>query len=168
MTMSFFRTEISTRTFYGIHPPEGHTQFGTPPRRMDPVERPGGNLRPDVLRDPSAGGAYSIWYSTPVALGAGDAMLSGAPDYSSLFHEMGHNFTLNFPGNYFFGGKIDGNANAIYSESMAQIFQHSCGFEIVNGYEAYGLSNDLVFDIKQSLISSIGVVRKGYEDYLGG
>jgi hypothetical protein len=134
----------------------------------DNVFLPDGDFHQDVLRDPSAGGAYSIWYSTPVALGAGDAMLSGAPDYSSLFHEMGHNFTLNFPGNYFFGGKIDGNANAIYSESMAQIFQHSCGFEIVNGYEAYGLSNDLVFDIKQSLISSIGVVRKGYEDYLGG
>jgi hypothetical protein len=79
---------------------------------------------------------------------------------------MGHNFTLNFPGNYFFGGRIDGNANAIYSETMAQIFQHSCGYEIVNEYKIYGLSDDLAFEITQSLISSIGVVRKGYDDYI--
>jgi type IX secretion system substrate protein len=132
----------------------------------DNVFLPDGNFNQVVLRDPSAGGAYSLWYSTPVALGAGDVMLSGAPDYSSLFHEMGHNFTLNFPANFFYGGRIDGNSNAIYSESMAQIFQHSCGYEIVNGYNTFGLSNDLAFEITQSLISSIGVVRKGYDDYL--
>ena len=38
---------------------------------------------------------------------------------------------------------IDGNANAIYSESMAQIFQHATGYEIVNNYDYYGLSEDL-------------------------
>jgi hypothetical protein len=118
------------------------------------------------LRDSSAGGAYSIWYSTPVAFGAGDAMFRGSPSYSSLFHEMGHNFTLNFPANFPYGGRIDGDANAIYSESMAQIFQHAAGYELVNNSTSYGMDSDLVFDIKQSLISSIEIVRQAYDNYV--
>ena len=40
-------------------------------------------------------------------------------------HEMGHNATLNSPADYYFGGKTDGPANAILSETIAQIFQHA-------------------------------------------
>ena len=85
-----------------------------------------------MLRDPGYGGAYSIWYSNPVAFGVGDVFLKYIPDFSAFFHEMGHNFTLNSPANYYYGGRIDGNANAIFSEAMAQIFQHAAGYEIVN------------------------------------
>jgi hypothetical protein len=120
-----------------------------------------------VLRDPAAGGMYSIWYSSPVAFGSADYGFQGAPGYSSFFHEMGHNVTLNFPAGYYYGGKIDGNANAIYSETLAQIFQHATAYETLNQAAAYGLPADLAFDIYQSARSALGVMRRGYEEYLG-
>jgi hypothetical protein len=125
-----------------------------------------GQFQQVMLRDSAAGGAYSIWYSNPVAFGVGDAFLIGSIGYSSLFHEMGHNLTLNSPANYYYGGKIDGNANAIFSETMAQIFQHAAGYEIINTYKTYGLSDDVMYDIKNSLISSAGLVRTSYNHYL--
>ena len=59
-----------------------------------------GGFRQCVLRDPAAGGMYSIWYSSPVAFGSADYAFQGTPGYSSFFHEMGHNVTLNFPAGY--------------------------------------------------------------------
>ena len=120
-----------------------------------------------VLRDPDAGGMYSIWYSSPVAFGSGDYGFQGTPQYSSFFHEMGHNFTLNFPAACLYGETIGGHANAIYSETLAQIFQHATAYEIMNHPAEYGLPPDLVFDIRQSARSSIGLVRAAYERYLG-
>jgi hypothetical protein len=125
-----------------------------------------GQFQQVMLRDSAAGGAYSIWYSSPVAFGVGDAFLKGSVGYSSLFHEMGHNITLNSPTNYYYGGKIDGNANAIFSETMAQIFQHAAGYEIINAYKTYGLSDDLMYDIKNSVISSVGLIRTSYNQYV--
>ncbi|MGA3245418.1 MAG: T9SS type A sorting domain-containing protein [Bacteroidota bacterium] len=121
-----------------------------------------------MLRDSSFGGAYSLWFTNPVAFGVSDVYITGPIGYSSLFHEMGHNYTLNMPAAYYYGGRIDGNANAIYSETLAQIFQHAAGYEIVNHAQAYGLSDDLVLDIQQSLNSSIGIIRSSYQDYLNG
>jgi hypothetical protein len=126
----------------------------------------GGGFRQCVLRDSAFGGMYSIWYSSPVAFGSGDYGFQGAPQYSSFFHEMGHNFTLNFPAAYYYGGKIDGNANAIYSETLAQVFQHATAYEIMNRAAEYGLPADVVFEIRQSARSSIGLVRTSYEHYL--
>ena len=125
-----------------------------------------GGFKQVVLRDPGFGGMYSLWFTSPVSFGAGDYAFQGTIQYSSFMHEMGHNFTLNAPAGYCFGGKIDGNANAIYSESMAQIFQHAAAYEIINNAEFYGLSEDLVFDIKQIAISSIRLVRNAYKDYV--
>jgi hypothetical protein len=119
-----------------------------------------------MLRDPSFNGMYSLWFTSPVSFGVGDYGFQGIIQWSSFIHEMGHNFTLNTPSNYYYGGKIDGNANAIYSESMAQIFQHATAYEIVNNSDYYGLSEDLTEDIKQSAISSIKIVRNAYENYL--
>ena len=119
-----------------------------------------------MFRDPVFGGAYSLWFTDPVAFGVGDIFMQETIDYSSLFHEMGHNFTLNTPGTFYFGGRIDGNANAIYSESMAQIFQHATGYEIVNNYDDYGLSMDLMMDIKQQVIRTIKFVRDEYDLYI--
>jgi hypothetical protein len=81
---------------------------------------------------------------------------------------MGHNFTLNTPANFYYGGKIDGNANSIFSESMAQIFQHAAGYEILNNYQTYGLSDDLAVEIREGVAQSIGIVRASYDDYLKG
>ena len=66
-----------------------------------------------------------------------DYGFQGTIEWSSFMHEMGHNFTLNSPADYYYGGKIDGNANAIFSESLAQIFQHATAFEIINNYSDY-------------------------------
>jgi hypothetical protein len=119
-----------------------------------------------MLRDTLFGGAYSLWFTDPVAFGAGDGFIQGTIDYSSLFHEMGHNFTLNTPNDFYYGGRIDGNANAIYSESMTQIFQHAAGYEVVNNYLSYGLSEDLMLEIKQRISQTIKLVRSSYENYL--
>jgi len=81
---------------------------------------------------------------------------------------MGHNVTLNSPAGFYYGGKIDGCANAIFSETMAQIFQHATAFCILNDYQTYGLDEDLVADIKDSALSSMSIVRNSYESYLSG
>jgi len=125
-----------------------------------------GGFKQVLLRYPSFGGMCSIWYTSPVSFGVSDYGFQGTIQWSSFFHEMGHNFTLNTPANYYFGGKIDGNANAIYSETMAQIFQHATANEIINNADTYGLSEDIIANIKQSAISSIKIVRNSYEDYL--
>ena len=81
-------------------------------------------------------------------------------------HEMGHNVTLNSPVDYYYGGKIDGSANAIFSESMAQIFAHATAHYLLNHYQQYGLSDDLAADIKQSALLSMCIVKDLYEEYL--
>jgi hypothetical protein len=138
-------------------------QYGLVNSNLTLVDR---GFRQILLRDPKAGGMYSIWYSTPIAFGVGDYGLQGAPEYSSFFHEMGHNFTLNFPAPYRYGGRIDGDANAIYSETLAQIFQHATAWEIINRAAEYGIPADLVFEIRQSARLSMAVVRSSYDRYV--
>ncbi len=131
----------------------------------DDVYQIDGGFKQVLLRYPGFGGMCSLWYTNPVSFGVGDYGFQGTIQWSSFFHEMGHNFTLNTPADYYFGGKIDGNANAIYSETMAQIFQHATAYEIINNASSYGLGEDIVADIKESAISSIAIVRNFYEDY---
>jgi hypothetical protein len=119
-----------------------------------------------MMRDSAFFGAYSIWFSDPVSFYSGDCFFTGTIGYSSFFHEMGHNVTLNSPASFYYGGRIDGCANAIFSETMAQIYQHATGYELVNDYQIYGLDDDLMTDIKQSLISSMIIVRNAYDTYL--
>ena len=109
---------------------------------------------------------YSLWFTTPVSFAASCDAMKGSVAYSSFFHEIGHNVTLNFPAEYHFGGKIDGNANAIYSETMAQIFQHATAFEILNQADTYGLSQDLIFDMAKSAEGSFRGVKRAYHRYL--
>ncbi len=79
---------------------------------------------------------------------------------------MGHNATLNFPADYYYGGKIDGNANAIYSETMAQIFQYATAYELMNNGWEYGLSEDLLAEVWISSISAISGLRNAYDRYV--
>jgi len=125
-----------------------------------------GSFNQVLLRDPTFSGMYSLWYTNPVSFGAGDSYFQGSIGWSSCFHEMGHDFTLNTPANYYYGGKIDGNANALYSEAMAQIFQHATAYSLINNATTYGLSDDLVFEIEQSAIQSMQIVRNSYDDYV--
>jgi hypothetical protein len=119
-----------------------------------------------VMRDSTFGGAYSLWFTDPVSFCSGDYFFAGTIGYSSLFHEMGHNVTLNSPACYYYGGKIDGCANEIFSETMAQIYQHATGYELVNHYQDYGLDYDLMTDIRLNLVSTMNVVRNAYEAYV--
>jgi len=140
--------------------------------QMDFVNRdvlfPEGNFNQIVLRDPwlQGGGMYSLWFTTPVSFAASCAAMNGSIAYSSFFHEIGHNVTLNFPLHYHFGGKIDGNANAIYSETMAQIFQHATAYEMLNHADTYGLGQDLMYDIAKNAEASFLVIKKAYHRYL--
>jgi hypothetical protein len=81
-------------------------------------------------------------------------------------HEMGHNVSLNSPAGYYSGRWIGGNANAIYSESMAQIFAHATAYHLLNRYQGYGISDSLAADIEYSVLSSMRTVRRFYEEYL--
>jgi hypothetical protein len=126
-----------------------------------------GKFEQYMFRDSTFNGAYSLWSTNPVAFGVGDVLMNMGLDFSSLFHEMGHNTTLNSPAGFYYGGKVDGSANAIYSESLAQIFQHSTGYEIVNNYKNYGLSEDLMIEIRQEVTRTLKFVRSKYEQYLG-
>ena len=130
------------------------------------VEKISGEWRQVVLYDPSVGGAYSIWYSSPIAFGSGPGFFSGIPGYSSLFHEMGHNLSLNAPAAFRYGGRIDGSANAIFSEAVAQMFQHAVAFELVNNTAKYGLPADLAADIAGSAHASAQNLQQLYDAYL--
>jgi len=126
-----------------------------------------GKFEQYMFRDSPFNGAYSLWFTNPVAFGVGDVLMDMDLDFSSLFHELGNNTTLNTPADFYYGGKVDGNANEIYSKSLGQIFQHSTGYEIVNNYENYGLSEDLMIEIRQELIRTLKLVRSKYDQYLG-
>jgi len=119
-----------------------------------------------LLRDAGFGGMYSLWFTDPVSFGVGDYGLRGTIQWSSFFHEMGHNFTLNTPGKYYFGGKSDGNANAIYSETMAQIFAHATAYWLVNHYKEFGISSDLANEIKLSAENSFQGLAGSYQKYV--
>ncbi|MCF0074947.1 T9SS type A sorting domain-containing protein [Dyadobacter sp. CY261] len=121
-----------------------------------------------LFRDAGAGGGYAIWYTDPVAMAAGDALVNTTIDFSSLAHEMGHNFTLNTPAKYIFGGKIDGSANACYSESMAQIFQHATGYELINNYKKYGLDQNIYLTLVGNFKASFNTLKNFYLKYLEG
>jgi len=128
----------------------------------------GGGFEQIVLRDPGLSGAgmYSLWFTTPVSFAAGDDAVAGSVEYQSLMHEMGHNFTLNTPADFYYGGRIDGAANAIYSETMAQIMQHATAYEIINHADRYGLGDDIVADIRNHVIGAMYVVRNSYDNYV--
>ena len=124
-----------------------------------------GRFEQALLRDAGFAGMYSIWYTDPVCFGVGDYGFKGEIKWSSFFHEMGHNVTLNSPAKFHWGFRQDGPANAVYSETMAQIFQHATAHELVNHAEKYGISEELALDIAESATDSMAVVRRSYESY---
>ena len=130
------------------------------------VEKVGGEWRQVALYDPTFAGAYSIWFASPIAFAAGTNFFTGVPGYSSLFHEMGHNLSLNAPAAFRYGGRIDGNANAIFSEAVAQMFQHAVAFELVNNPTRYGIPGDLALDIAASAHVSAKTLQQIYDTYL--
>ncbi len=112
---------------------------------------------------PSAG-LYSLWFTDPIAFVIAYDLKTIL--WSSFIHEMGHNFTLNSPADFYFGGRIDGDANAIYSETMAQIFQHATIHEMTRRYRELGLSEDLMTDIADDALATCSGLAGGYANYL--
>lgn len=122
-------------------------------------------FRQVVLRNPDFPGMYSLWFTDPVTFVSGDYGLSGPIEYSSFFHEMGHNFTLNSPAEYYTGGKIDGPANAIYSEAMANIFAHATAYEMLRNAEEFGLDQELALEIRSTALFAMKITRDAYDAY---
>jgi hypothetical protein len=116
--------------------------------------------------DPDFNGMGCLWFTDPVGIISGDYGFQGDIEWSSFIHEMGHNFTLNTPSHCFYGGKIDGRANTIYSETMAQIFAHTTAYILLNNYASYGIDAAHAYGIRQSAISSMQFVRDKYQDYI--
>jgi hypothetical protein len=112
------------------------------------LHRYDGTFRQLVLETPPEQPyAYSVWFAYPVLFAANDACFGTEPDWASFAHELGHNATLNCPAAFRLGGKIDGPANAIVSETLAQIFAHVTCHEVVNHAESYGIPDDLAAEI---------------------
>lgn len=126
-----------------------------------------GKFEQYALHDTTFNGAYALWFARPVTFGIGNGYLRGPDtDFSSMYHEMAHNFTLNFPANFIFGGKIDGPANAIFSEAIAQIFQHSAGYEVINNYKYYGLDETILSKFKANFSRNLQTSKGFYDQYL--
>jgi hypothetical protein len=125
-----------------------------------------GQFKQCVLSAKGFGGMYTLWFTTPAGFAVGGYVRSfDCPPYSSFFHEMGHNVTLNHPKQCRFGGNTDGPASMIYSETMAQIFQHATAYELVNNAEYYGLDDSLVFNIRQDAGATMRVPTASFQDY---
>ena len=125
-----------------------------------------GQFQQVVLCDPSFAGYYSLWYAAPVAFSGGNAnALAGSIPWAFYFNEMGKNFTLNSPASFCYGGRVDGDANAIISESLGGIFEIATAYELINHATELGLSPELVTDIRNSALAALSIVRANYADY---
>ena len=125
-----------------------------------------GGLGQVVLSQPGFGGACSLWFTKPVCTAANPAYLSDPSGISSLFHEMGHNITLNSPARYRFGGKTDGPMSTIVSETLAQIMQHATAYELLNQPGQYGLPTDVTEAIRRSAQEAFGITSRAYREYV--
>ncbi|MGA2864000.1 MAG: hypothetical protein ABSF95_05885 [Verrucomicrobiota bacterium] len=119
-----------------------------------------------VLKAADAGGAFSLWFTRPMAMGADPSYLANLSGVSSLFHELGHNLTLNSPAKYRFGGKTDGPMNTIVSETLAQIMQHATAWELLNTPGRYGLSADACAELRHGAVVAFAITSRAYHDYI--
>ena len=125
-----------------------------------------GKFQQYMLRDSLFPGAYALYFTKPVGIGAGDVLTRGDIDYSSMYHEIGHNFTLNSPASYNFGNLFGGNASSFFVESMAQIFQYSTGYEIINNYKNYGLDEIMLTKYKTNFSNGVSRLRGSYNEHV--
>jgi hypothetical protein len=123
-----------------------------------------GGFRQILLRDPTPGGiyAYPLWNINPIAFVAADSFLQGYVDWLSLFHEMGHDFTMNTPANFNIGNKTD----SFIQESLADIFSMTAAYELMNNRASYGLGDELAQEFWQQTVQDIMWGRFQYENYL--
>ncbi|MBU1734107.1 MAG: hypothetical protein KJ692_02595 [Verrucomicrobia bacterium] len=175
-------TEIGT-TMPGYLPPNGTQVFdqneldatrrGTIEYVMDVAHQLqlnycNGNTCPDamhrqvILKQTALNGCMAQWFSHPPSITCYPDYLGKSIIFSSLFHELGHNITLNTPRRDRLGGKIDGPMNAVFSEALANIFQHATVFDILNTPGNFELSDDILAMIRESGETSAVFVTRGY------
>lgn len=111
------------------------------------------------------GGAYSVWYTRPVGFAIGRNM-TFSRDWSSVFHEMGHNIACNSPKGHRMGGRLDGNGNAILTESTAQILQHAAGRRLIEHAAEYGIDAPLRSQIAMSCESTMMTLARFGRKYV--
>lgn len=111
----------------------------------------------------------SLWFLEPSVTSCVTQMVAPVPDWSSLFHESGHNLTLNSPAAYHLGGKTDGEMSAFMSESLAQILAHVTAALLRDDAEWYGISPDLADAVAASAFhTASGALTNCSRDYLRG
>ncbi len=121
-----------------------------------------------LLRDTTVvSGGYAMWCTSPMVVCLGDRARNQF-EYATCLTGMGFNFALNSPAKYYYGGRIDGNANAIFTESVGEILSVAAGYEIINNYKTYGLSSEMMVDIKANMAASVMYYRSLYDRYLAG
>lgn len=128
-----------------------------------------GKFEQYMLRDSSFGGGYAISYTTPVSLVLNDRYIDESQEpigFTSIMHEMGHNMTLTMPANFLIGENIGGPGASIYAETMAQIFQHAVGYEMVNNPDKYGLDAVATNILRTDFMSSFRQLRFFYQQYV--
>jgi len=128
-----------------------------------------GKFEQYMLRDSSFGGGYAIPFTTPVSFAMNSRYLDESQEpigFTSLMHEMGHNITLLMPANFIIWDKVAGSAQSIYAETMAQIFQHAVGYEMVNNAEKYGLDAVESNILRTDFLSSFRQLRFFYQQYV--
>jgi hypothetical protein len=119
-----------------------------------------------IIYKAGTSGGYSTWYTSPPSFAVGSDAFRNQVWWNTLSHEMGHNISLNFPSAYHIGGRIDGSANAIYSETMAQILGLCTGYDLVNQAKQFGLSDDLAYLLRGEFNNGFRIVRDGYRSYI--
>jgi hypothetical protein len=124
-------------------------------------------FRQVVLKDPAIeGGMYSLWFTTPVSLAVGGDGFPFPSGIMGLFHEMGHNVSLSSPANFHTGGRLDGNANAIHSETTAQIFSYVTAYDLIRRGEQYGLDCATRRDIASIAVRDASGARHTFDEYV--
>jgi len=120
----------------------------------------------DMLENPSFGGGYSFWYSTPMSVGYGSPVLQPSPQWQILFNEIGKDTTLNTPSSFTYGGNTDGPASEIYSETMGDIFSYASGCQLISNAGAYGLGSDVTLDIRNWLLAGAANLQSQFNQYV--
>jgi hypothetical protein len=120
-----------------------------------------GSFRQLVLKDTNYPDFSSLWYSNPLVV-AGNPP-SGTFPWVPIFHEMGHNITLNSPANFRIGGKTDGKANAILTETLGYIFERATAKTLLTD-TAY-LSPEIIEQIVTSNDIALHQILNGWMDY---
>lgn len=125
-----------------------------------------GTLEITMLKNVSYSGGYSFWYTTPMAVGFGQFVVSPPIQWYILFNEIGKDMVLNSPVSFPFGGNTDGGAAEIFVETMGDIFSYAAGCELVNNATTYGIEKDAAVDIGNSMLAGATGLKVAYDAYV--